>query len=116
MARSRAWRRIEAADLQGFVATRLAKDNLRVGVAGDVTGRGAGRACWTSPSATCRRPARRSRYRRPGAARAAQTVCASDVPQSHVMFGEAGLARDDPDYYAAYVVNHILGGGGFTSR
>ena len=31
------------------------------------------------------------------------------------MFGEAGLARDDPDYYAAYVVNHILGGGGFTS-
>ena len=38
-----------------------------------------------------------------------------DVPQSQVVFGEAGLARDDPDYYAAYVVNHILGGGGFTS-
>jgi zinc protease len=37
------------------------------------------------------------------------------VPQSQVVFGEAGLARDDPDYYAAYVVNHILGGGGFTS-
>jgi zinc protease len=32
-----------------------------------------------------------------------------------VVFGEAGMARDDPDYYAAYVVNHILGGGGFTS-
>ena len=27
------------------------------------------------------------------------------------MFGQAGLGRDHPDYYAAYVMNHILGGG-----
>jgi zinc protease len=33
-----------------------------------------------------------------------------------VLFGERGLARDDPDFYAAYVANHLLGGGGFTSR
>ena len=39
-----------------------------------------------------------------------------DVPQSQVLFGQAGLARDDPDFYAAYVANHILGGGGFSSR
>jgi zinc protease len=38
------------------------------------------------------------------------------VPQSQVLFGQAGLARDDADFYAAYVANHILGGGGFTSR
>jgi zinc protease len=26
------------------------------------------------------------------------------------------VKRDDPDYYAAFVVNYILGGGGFNSR
>jgi zinc protease len=39
-----------------------------------------------------------------------------DIPQSVVVFGEEGVKRDDPDYYAAYVMNYILGGGGFTSR
>ena len=39
-----------------------------------------------------------------------------DVPQSTIVFGHRGLPRDDPDYYAAYVLNHVLGGGSFTSR
>jgi zinc protease len=38
------------------------------------------------------------------------------IPQSIVMFGEPGLKRDDPDWYVAYVMNYILGGGGFSSR
>jgi zinc protease len=38
------------------------------------------------------------------------------IPQSVVVFGEAGIKRDDPDWYPAFVVNHILGGGGFTAR
>ena len=38
------------------------------------------------------------------------------IPQSVVIFGHAGIARADPEYYAAYTVNHILGGGGFSSR
>lgn len=37
------------------------------------------------------------------------------VPQTTMMFGLPGLKRDDPDYQAAYVMNHILGGGSFTS-
>ncbi|WP_374545566.1 M16 family metallopeptidase [Rhodoblastus sp.] len=39
-----------------------------------------------------------------------------DVPQANIRFGRPGLARRDPDYIAAMVVNHILGGGAFTSR
>jgi zinc protease len=39
-----------------------------------------------------------------------------DLPQSTVRFGMAGLLRKDPDFIAATVVNHILGGGSFTSR
>jgi zinc protease len=39
-----------------------------------------------------------------------------DVPQAVVEFGGAGIARKDPDFMAAYIVNHILGGGSFSSR
>ena len=39
-----------------------------------------------------------------------------DIPQSVVVFGHGGLERHDPDYYAGYVANYILGGGGFSSR
>lgn len=38
------------------------------------------------------------------------------VPQSQVILGHAGLDRDDPDYIPAYVMNYVLGGGGFSSR
>jgi len=42
-------------------------------------------------------------------------VIEDDVPQSQVMFGEAGLARTDSDWYAASLLNEIMGGG-FGSR
>ena len=38
------------------------------------------------------------------------------VPQSAAVFGHAGVARDDPDFIPAYVMNYVLGGGGFASR
>jgi zinc protease len=39
-----------------------------------------------------------------------------DVPQAVLSFGGEGLARKDPDFIPAFVVNHILGGGSFSSR
>ncbi|MCV2881919.1 M16 family metallopeptidase [Actibacterium sp. XHP0104] len=39
-----------------------------------------------------------------------------DTPQSVVVFGHTGIPRDDPDFFAAYVLNSVLGGGGFSSR
>ncbi|MCI5050455.1 MAG: insulinase family protein [Rickettsiales bacterium] len=38
-----------------------------------------------------------------------------DVPQTVVMFGSEGLPRDHEDFYAAYLVNYMIGGGGLTS-
>ena len=49
-------------------------------------------------------------------ANGATIVVRKPVPQSAVLFAQAGIKRDHPDYYRATVVNHILGGGGFTSR
>ncbi|WP_244299157.1 M16 family metallopeptidase [Roseibium aquae] len=45
----------------------------------------------------------------------AQVHVTLDTPQTTVLFGLPGLKRDDPDYQAAFVMNHILGGGSFTS-
>ncbi|EEE37856.1 peptidase, M16 family [Rhodobacteraceae bacterium KLH11] len=39
-----------------------------------------------------------------------------DTPQSVALFGQKGIDRDDPDFFAAFILNHILGGGGFESR
>ena len=45
-----------------------------------------------------------------------RTVVSLDVPQAVIEFGGAGIGRKDPDFMAAYIVNHILGGGAFSSR
>ena len=39
-----------------------------------------------------------------------------DLTQANIILGHIGIARDNPDYYAAAVMNYILGGGGFASR
>ena len=44
------------------------------------------------------------------------TVMDFPSPQSVVLFGQDGIAFEDPDYFAAFVLNHILGGSGFASR
>jgi len=36
--------------------------------------------------------------------------------QAHVRMGQIGIERGNPDYFDLYVGNHVLGGGGFTSR
>jgi zinc protease len=44
------------------------------------------------------------------------TVVDFPSPQSIALFGHSGITRDDPDFFAAFVMNHILGEGGFESR
>jgi len=39
-----------------------------------------------------------------------------DVPQTNILFGGPSIKRDDPDFMAAYIVNHIIGGGSLSSR
>ena len=44
------------------------------------------------------------------------TVVDFATPQSTALFGHSGIDRDDPDFFAAYILNQILGGGSFESR
>lgn len=44
------------------------------------------------------------------------TVVPFDTPQAVAQFGESGISIKDPDFFAAYILNTIFGGGGFNSR
>ncbi len=44
------------------------------------------------------------------------TVVPFETPQSVALFGHLGIDRDDEDFFPAFVMNHIMGGGGFESR
>lgn len=44
------------------------------------------------------------------------TVVDFATPQSVALFGHSGIAQDDPDFFAALLLNHVLGGGSFESR
>lgn len=45
-----------------------------------------------------------------------QRVFEMEVPQSVAIFGLAAMPRKDPDFIPAFVVNHIVGSGGFSSK
>lgn len=38
------------------------------------------------------------------------------ITQADILMGHLGVTRENPDYYTLYVMNYILGGGGFVSR
>ncbi|UCE32992.1 MAG: insulinase family protein [Burkholderiales bacterium] len=52
----------------------------------------------------------------PRAERGQEIRIAHEATQSHILIGATAMRRDDPDYFALFVGNHVLGGGGFTSR
>ncbi len=107
---------ITQADLQGWAQGRLARDNLVIGVVGDI---GAGELAPLLDRTFGALPAASAPAALPEATAHASgdvIVIERAVPQSVVVLGEYALRRDDPDYYAASLVNYILGGGGFASR
>jgi zinc protease len=46
----------------------------------------------------------------------AERVLAFPSTQTHLLIGEIGMARNDPDFYPLYLGNFILGGSGLVSR
>ena len=103
-------------DLAGYAKRIFTRDRLVVGVTGDITADDLaklldatflglpetgenGKVADAQPKAT-----------------GDLIVIEREMPQSSALFGHGGIARDDPDYYVAQVVNYVLGGGSFSSR
>ncbi|MGP1396490.1 MAG: M16 family metallopeptidase [Inquilinaceae bacterium] len=108
---------LEVADLREFVETRFTRDSLVVGVAGDISAERL--AVVLDAVFGALPPASGAAAEVPAMAPLASgsaILVERDGPQSIMLTAQPGIDRADPDYYAASVVNHILGGGGFESR
>jgi zinc protease len=107
---------IAADDLRDYVRRVFARNELTISIVGDVDAKTAGELI---DRAFAKLPARNDLKPVANATPAGlgrRIVVNLDVPQAVVTFGGLGLARNDPDFMAGYIVNHILGGGSFSSR
>jgi len=102
-------------DLRAFHKTHIGKNNLVVAVSGDIDAQTLkvklDEIFGALPDATIKTGADLTLQ---NAGKIA--VYDKDIPQSIVEIMQKGIARDDPDYHAAQVMNFVLGSSGFGSR
>jgi zinc protease len=107
---------LTVADLRDYTHRVMARGNLKVAVVGDIDAEAVkvmlDRVFGGLPVQPDLKPV--ANVSPQGLGR--RVVVNVDVPQAVVTFGGPGIARKDPDFMAAYIVNHILGGGSFSSR
>ncbi|MFC4350697.1 M16 family metallopeptidase [Fodinicurvata halophila] len=107
---------IEVADMRAFLQEQLARDRMHIAVTGDITPEELGTLLdETFGDLPKESPAIEVPSVQPLSS-GGVAVVERDQPQSVVALAQPGMARDDPDFYSAYIVNYILGGGSFSSR
>ena len=93
----------------------IARDRVFVAAAGDITpeelGKLLDRVLGDLPATGAPQP-----EAAPWLLSGGTTVVDFPTPQSTVFFGEKGIPRDDPDFFPAFVLNEVIGGGRFTAR
>jgi zinc protease len=103
--------RIDVADMKDYVGRVLARDTLRIAVVGDVDPATLGKLLDQTfgglPAKASLTPVADIEAAKPPQ----RAFIPLDVPQTVVTFGGPGIRRNDPNFMAGYVVNHILGGG-----
>jgi zinc protease len=107
---------ITADDMRAYMKNVFARDNLKVGIVGNVDAAAAGalvdKVFGALPAHASLRPV--PDVAPQGLGRVIKVNL--DVPQSVLLLGGGGIPRKDPDFMAAFLVNHILGGGSLSSR
>jgi len=103
-------------DLKGFVANNFVRDRLSVAVVGDVT---PDQLKALLDRAFAALPEKGPPIQVADAKiddKGGLALIERDIPQTILLFGAPGIKREDPEFFAAYLVNYALGGGGFSAR
>lgn len=102
-------------DLRAAHAASIARDRLFVAASGDISAQDLGllldRLFADLPATGAALPGRVEPALTGGI-----TVQEFPGPQSLLLFGHSGIKRDDPDFFAATILNEVLGGGRFSAR
>ncbi len=103
-------------DLRAFTEKTLARDNLKIAVVGDITAAELKTALdevfGALPEKAKLTPVSEVNWPE-GYLR---KIVEMPNPQSVAQFGFKGLKRNDPDFIPGYILNYIIGGGGFASK
>ena len=107
--------KISRSDILEFYKSSFTKSNLIIGIAGDVSPSLAKKyveyVFGNLPKGTNNNDEKKSNFLSKG-----ESVFNIETPQTTVVFGQRGLNREHKDFFAARIVNYVLGGGGFQSR
>ncbi|HEX6120169.1 MAG TPA: pitrilysin family protein [Dongiaceae bacterium] len=107
---------ITADDLRQFVRARFVRTRLNLAIVGDVSPAQAkefvDQAFGGLPQDAALPPVPPITPSKAGRTR----LIDFEVPQAVVQFAQPGIPRSDPAFFPAYLVNYVLGGGGFSSR
>ncbi len=103
-------------DMRGYVSRVFARENLMIAVVGDINPTRLSEILDQVFGALPESPDLVSVPDSEPVVGPIRQIIEMDIPQAIVRFGSGGPARSDPDFIPAYVVNHILGGGSFSSR
>jgi zinc protease len=107
---------ISIADLKSYAHRVLARQNLKIAVVGDIDAETLKVLLDRTFGALPEKPELYSIANVAPRGLGRRIEVSLDVPQTVVDFGGPGIARQDPDFMAAYLINHILGGGSTDSR
>jgi len=102
-------------DIQSIYKSSFIKDRLVIGISGDIDPNLAKKyvdyVFGNLPSKKFVNPISTLKELNKG-----KEIIKMKTPQTTVVFGQKGLGRKDKEYFAARVINYVLGGGGFQSR
>jgi zinc protease len=101
-------------DVKAYHARVFCRDTLKIGVVGDIDAATLGpildKVFGNLPAKAQLRPVSDVKPKTGFTIRKQM-----DIPQTMVRISYPGIMRDDPDFMAAFIMNHILGGGSFSS-
>ncbi|MGH6734953.1 MAG: M16 family metallopeptidase [Methyloceanibacter sp.] len=107
---------ITAHDLRDYVRRVFARDKLLITVVGDIDAETLGKALDTLFGDLPEHSELEAVADATPPVGPEREIIVMDVPQSVAQFGQRGISRKDGDFIPAYVLNYIIGGGGFSSR
>jgi zinc protease len=112
---SKSLKKISRNDILKIHKESFTKNNLTIGVAGNIDSENAKKyidyVFGELPSSKAKRKTPPFKNLEKG-----KEFIEMETPQSTIVFGQRGFGRKNKDYFAARVLNYVLGGGGFQSR